>query len=167
MSSERDAIPGSELLKTEITLLKKDLEDKTITLDEMFNLIEDKDKEIEKQRLLLGELELKIEDLKKKPSEQLAKLQAEYDLKCEEVKELRAIEGQRTKEHDFAPASKVSSPSHVWVAACNSFGFYKELKDATMKATNTNDPLDRWRKVLFDVANDGQLSNARLEEKEG
>jgi hypothetical protein len=140
--------------------LKEELKDKDIRLDEAFAMIDDKDKEIERQRLQLGDMELRIEDLRKKPSEELAKLHAEYDLKCEEVKELRAIEGQRTKQHDFNPASKVASPKFVWVAAVNAYHLYKGLHEGTMWATSHNEP---WKKVIFDQADDGQLKNARLE----
>lgn len=144
-----------------IDSLKEELKEKEIRLDEAFALIDDKEQELDRERLLIGELELRIEDLKKKPSEQLAQLQTEYDLKCEEIKELRSIEGQRTKERDFVPASKVLSPPKVWVAAVNALNLYRGLNDASRFAIEHNDP---WKKVIFDVSDDGQLKNARLEE---
>lgn len=154
---------SAEIALSIIGTLKKELEDKDIRLNEAFALIDDKEKELERERLLIGELELKIEELRKKPSEQLAKLQAEYDLLKEENKELRAIEGKRSKEQDFIPASKVVSPLNVWVAAINALNLYRGLNEGSKYAIEHNDP---WKKVIFDVAADGQLKNARLEEED-
>lgn len=152
---------SAEIALSTIDTMKKELEDKDIRLDEVFAILEDKDKEIERQRLTIGELEIRIEDLQKKPSEQLAKLQAEYDLKCEEVKELREIEGQRTKDNDFHKASTIPTPKYVWIAAINALNLYRGLRDGSKWALEHNEP---WKKVVFDIASDGQLNNARLEE---
>lgn len=151
---------SAEIALNTIDTLKKEIEDKDIRLNETFFLIEDKDKEIERQRLAIGEMEIRIEDLKKKPTEQLAKLQADYDMKCEEVKELKAVEAIHTRNQDFNPASKIASPKQIWVAAVNAYHVYKGLHDGSMWATSHNEP---WKKVIFDVADDGQLKDSRLE----
>lgn len=151
---------SAEIVLNTIDILQKELTDKDIRLNEAFSLIEDKEGEIERQRLTIGELEIRIEDLKKKPTEQLAKLQAEYDLKCEEIKELKAVEAIHTRNQDFNPASKVALPKQIWVAAVNAYHVYKGLHEATMWATSHNEP---WKKVIFDVADDGQLKDSRLE----
>lgn len=129
-----------------------------VQLEEASRLIADKDKEIERQRLQIGELELKIEDLKKKPSDQLAKLQVEYDAKCQENRELREV--LHAKNQNFAPASSIESPKSVWVAAVNAINLFKGLHEGSRWAIEHNDP---WKKVVFTVGNDGQLTDARPE----
>lgn len=165
-SEYKDAVAEQsvEIALNTIDTLKKELEDKEIRLDEAFSLIDDKDTEIERQRLQMGDMELRIDELQKKPSEQLTKLQAQYDLKCEEVKELRAIEGKRTQQNDFKPASSVilqSSSSkkknEAWIAAPNLSGFVKALISVSLKF----DSYSSQRKVIFDLTDDGQLKNAR------
>jgi len=141
-----------------IDILTKELEETKIRLDEAFALIEDKEREIERERLLIGELELKIEDLKKKPLEQLAKTQAELDMAKEEIRELRAIEGKRTGEQDFVSASKVHSPPQIWIAAINALNLYRGLNEASKYAIEHNDP---WKKVIFDIAENGELKSCR------
>jgi hypothetical protein len=151
---------SAEIALTTIDSMKEELKEKDIRLDEAFALIDDKDKEIERQRIAMGEMELRIKELQDKPSKDLAELQIRYDLKCQEYNELKAIESQRTAQHDFKPASQVQSPKVVWVAAVNAYHVYKGLHEGSMWATSHNEP---WKKVLFEVAVDGQLKDARLE----
>lgn len=151
---------SAEIALSTIDSLRGELKDNDIRLNEAFALLEDKEREIERQRVAMGEMELQIKELQDKPSKDLAELQARYDLKCIEYNELKAIESQRTAQLDFKPASQVQSPKIVWVAAVNAFNLYKGLKDGSMHATSNNDP---WHKVIFDVSVDGQLNNARLE----
>jgi hypothetical protein len=123
-------------LAERIDILQKDNTDKEIRLMEALTLLDSKDKELDK-------------------------LQSDYDLKCEELHELKAIEIKRTQQQDFVPASKVQSPPKVWVAAVNAINLFKGLNDASKYAIENNDP---WKKVVFDVSAEGQLKNARLEE---
>lgn len=50
-----------------------------------------------------------------------------------------------------------------WIAAVNAMNFYVKLKEARDYAIDNHEP---WRKVLFDISDEGQISNPRLEEEE-
>lgn len=76
-------------------------------------------------------------------------------LAAAEIKELR--EALR-KELHFQRATEL--PKVPYVAAGNAYGFYKELLQASMDATKTD---DYWRKIIFKIAEDGRLFDPKLE----
>jgi hypothetical protein len=140
---------SSELLKTEITLLKKDLEDKTITLDEMFKLNDDKQKEVDKLQRIIDEQGKEVSRLKEDCSG--------YKLR---VDELEAIIRQNIQEKGFRSASEL--PKMLYVRAGECYAFYKELLKASIEATSHN---NYWRKVEFDSEPDGRLVIKGLEKR--
>lgn len=169
-SDVHDAIAerSAEIALNTIESKNKEVEDAKIRLNEAFHLIEDKDSVIQKLRVELGNLEIEVGELKrKKPLMSINKvddtkedLQIQLDEAKQTIIELRQIEAIHTRNQDFSVASKVASPSKVWIAAINASGLTRALVQITMKAARSS--LER-KKVLFDVTDEGQLKNPRLE----
>jgi hypothetical protein len=147
---------SAEIALTTIDSLKEELVEKDTLLD-------DKDKRIRELELERGNFEIELGNLKNKPIpknvDQLEELQIQLDEAKQTIEEYREIERKRVQVQDFQPASKVSSPPTVWIAAINLAGFIRALVGVSMKF----DPRSLQRKVLFDVASDGQLKNPRPE----
>ena len=160
---DENAEKSAEIALANNQALIKDKEDLKIRLNEAFVLIEDKDRELDRIRLAMGELELQIRDLKKNPPKNIdekEELQIKYDELKIAYEELKAVESLRVQKQDFKPASNIQSPPKVWVAAINALNLYRGLNEASKYAIEHNDP---WKKVLFDITDNGQLKNARLE----
>lgn len=154
---------SAEIALNTIDTLKKEIEDKDIRLNEAFHLIEDKESVIEKLRVQLGNLEIEVGELKRKPTIPTTKdvdsredLQIQLDEAQQTIAELRQVEAIHTRNQDFNLASKVASPPKVWVAAINASGLTRALIHIAMKTADKG-------KILFDVTDEGQLKNPRPE----
>ena len=89
---------------------------------------------------------------------ELNELQTKYDELKRAYDELREVERLRTSKSDFKSAAVL--PKHAWIAAIDALIFYSVLYKASRWAIEQNDP---WRKILFDIKEDGQLKAAKLE----
>lgn len=164
-----EAVPSKrEILETSteiaLTLADQyaaDAKERDIRLNEALRLADDKDKRIEELLLQMGELELQITDLKKQPPKDVDKtedLQIEIDNMKQTIQELQEALRAKVKASGFTQASQL--PKQVWLAAINAINFYRELNKASRFAIEHNDP---WKRIVFDVAEDGQLKAAKLE----
>lgn len=157
---------SAEIALNTIDILKKELQEKDTRINEAFALIKDRQKRIQELQMQMGEIEIELGNLKKNPPaaaknvDEKEELQIKYDELKVAYEELKQVETLRTKQQDFKPASIVASAPKVWVAAINAINFYRELNKASKYAIEHNEP---WKKLLFDVASDGQLKVARLE----
>jgi hypothetical protein len=149
-------------------------------LKEALQLAADRGKALEKERIRAANLEVELGVLKNNHTSTNSsssttttnkKIDAkeESEIKYNELnhayQELLEVERLRTSKMDFhtaasLPKSKVKRP---WIAAVNALHFYKVLHKASIHAIEHNDP---WKKLLFDVDTDGQISTAKLEQEE-
>lgn len=155
---------ATEIALTLADAYGKDAKDLALRLQEALTLADDKDKRIEQLLLQQGELELQITDLKQKP-QQLPKdvdktedLQIQIDNMQQTITELQEALRAKVQTSGFTQASHL--PKQVWLAAINAINFYRELNKASRFAIEHNDP---WKKIIFDVAEDGQLKAAKVE----
>lgn len=167
---EREAVPTKEEIletSTEIALTladqyAADAKERDLRLNEALRLADDKDKRIEELLLQMGELELQITDLKKQPPpkdvDRTEDLQIQVDNMQQTITELQEALRAKVKTSGFTQASHL--PKQVWLAAINAINFYRELNKASRHAIEHNDP---WKRIVFDVAEDGQLKAAKLE----
>jgi hypothetical protein len=88
----------------------------------------------------------------------IEELQIKYDDLMRQYQELLEVERLRTSKSDFKSAAVL--PKHAWVAAIDALNFYSVLNKASRWAIEHNDP---WKKILFDIKEDGQLKAAKLE----
>lgn len=140
-----------------------DAKERDLRLNEALKLADDKNKRIEQLLLENGELELKIIDLQTaadqaKEVDRKEELQIEVDNMKLTIHELQEALRAKVKTSGFTQASQL--PKQVWLAAINAINFYRELNKASRFAIEHNDP---WKKIVFDVAEDGQLKAAKLE----
>lgn len=163
--SKPDWTEGKDIEIKEIgSAYNREIQEYEVKLNEALTLADDKDKRIYELEMKQGELEMEMEDLKKKPVrkesdiEKIEELQIENDNLKLRLREVEEIERTRIKESGFSTASRI--PKHPWIAAIDALPFYITLRRARDYAINNNDP---WRKILFDAGEDGKLSNARLE----
>jgi hypothetical protein len=141
----------------------KKAKEQEIRLREALQIADDKDKRIYQLEMEAGELEMQIADLKKKPVttkdvDRAEELQIENDNLKVLVEELKEALRANVKASGFTQASHI--PKQVWVAAINALNFYRTLNKASRHAIEHNDP---WRRIIFDIAEDGQLKAAKLE----
>jgi hypothetical protein len=145
----------------------KKAKEQEIRLREALQIADDKDKRIYQLEMEAGELEMQIADLKKKPVttkdvDRAEELQIENDSLKVLVEELKEALRVNVKASGFTQASHL--PKQVWVAAINALNFYRTLNKASRHAIEHNDP---WRRIIFDIAQDGQLKAAKLEGVDG
>ena len=90
--------------------------------------------------------------------EELRDFETLYFQLLQERNELREAERKRVQESSFKPAKTL--PPQCWVSAVNAMNFFIPLKRAREHAIDHHDP---WRKIYFDVSENGELKAARLE----
>lgn len=131
-------------------------------LKEALALADDKDKRIYQLEMQAGELEVQLAEVKKNPStaniDKTEDMQIENDNMKQTIIELQEALRANVKASGFTQASHL--PKQVWIAAINAINFYRELNKASRFAIEHNDP---WKKIVFEVATDGQLKAAKLE----
>jgi regulator of replication initiation timing len=140
----------------------KKAKEQEIRLREALQIADDKDKRIYQLEMEAGELEMQIADLKKTPPakdiDKAEELQIENDNLKQTLEELKEALRANVKASGFTQASHI--PKQVWVAAINALNFYRTLNKASRHAIEHNDP---WHRIIFDIAEDGQLKAAKLE----
>lgn len=92
----------------------------------------------------------------------------EEELTCEEkleaaqqtIKELQDIERKRI---EFQSAKELprSQVLEIWVPAIDALNLFMGINQARRWAIDHNDP---WRRLLFDIADDGRIKSCKLEE---
>jgi DNA repair exonuclease SbcCD ATPase subunit len=144
----------------------KKAKEQEIRLREALQIADDKDKRIYQLEMEAGELEMQIADLKKQPApkdvDKAEELQIENDNLKQTLEELKEAVRANVKASGFTQASHL--PKQVWIAAINALNFYRQLNKASRHAIEHNDP---WRRIVFDIAEDGQLKAAKLEGDDG
>jgi hypothetical protein len=147
----------SDLVVGRLDTLAKEYRELEIRLNEALQLADDKDKALEKQRIMYANLEVEFGEAKK--------LQISYDEIKRAYDELLEVERLRTSRSDFHKAT-TTILKRPWIAAVNALHFYKQLNRASIYAIEHNDP---WKKIFFDITQeDGQIIAAKLEgEEEG
>ncbi len=113
--------------------------------------------ELETALATIEEKDREIDDLKIRLSEALTLL----DRKEDEIDKIWMQVGEL--EIRVNDALEKGPPKQIWVAAINALNLYRGLRDATDYIIDHNDP---WRKVIFDISSDGQLTNAHLQKQE-
>lgn len=168
---EREPVPTKEeVLETSaeiaMTLADQyaaDVKERDIRLKEALELADQKDKRIYELEMAFGELEIQIAELTKlrkpeaKDVDKTEELQIENDNMKQTIIELQEALRAKVKTSGFTQASQL--PKQVWLAAINAINFYRELNKASRFAIEHNDP---WKRIVFDVAEDGQLKVAKL-----
>lgn len=163
IEGEREAVPDPrEVQDLALDVSVAAIDDLEIRLKEALTLADDKDKRIYQLEMQAGELEVQLTDLKKNPPpnniDKTEDLQIENDNMKQTITELQEALRANVKASGFTQASHL--PKQVWIAAINAINFYRELNKASRHAIEHNDP---WKKIVFDVATDGQLKAAKLE----
>lgn len=157
----------SQSVKEEIAMFEKEREELQIRLTDALKLADDKDRALERERLKFADLEVELGNMKANapPSKSVKDVDAneELQIKYDELKaaynELLEVERLRTSKSDFQSAATL--PKQVWLSAIDALNFYSVLNKASRWAIEHNDP---WKKILFDIKEDGQLKAANLEQ---
>lgn len=97
-------------------------------------------------------------ELEKKQVDADKEAEIKYNELNHAYQELLEVERLRTSKMDFHSAATL--PKTIWIAAINALNLYRVLSKASIHAIEHNDP---WKKLLFDVKADGQISTAKLE----
>lgn len=92
----------------------------------------------------------------------------EPELTCEEkleaahntIKELQDIERKKI-EFQSAGTLPPTRYEEIWIPAIDALNLFMGINQARRWAIDHNDP---WRRLVFEVADDGRIRNAKLEE---
>lgn len=157
MSVSKNAAVSMSIDPAMVEGLKKDKLYLSKKVDEQENSIKEKEEKIDKQKLVIIELELAINELRKKDKD----LQLELDQTKERNIELEEVVRLNIRKEGFVPASQtMSSPAvALWIAAVNVNGFAESL----LRTYYQLNPKQMNGKIVFNVTEDGQLGMPHAE----